>query len=123
MTHESLTNALSQWAFKVASSFLPAVRIPQTSGVGSVMAMLGIDLSRYNVWNELGFLAEPVIKTMLTPMVNKYFGSMSEEQLTETVDTIVNSCISQAKERGRVNVFGIELKEDAFEGLKSMLYE
>lgn len=123
MTQESLTNALSQWAFKVASSFLPAVRIPQTSGVGSVMAMLGIDLSRYNVWNELGFLAEPVIKTMLTPIVSKYFGSMSEEQLTETVDTIVNSCISQAKERGHVNVFGIELKEDAFEGLKSMLYE
>lgn len=121
MTHETITNALAQWTFNVASSFLPKVKIMQTSAIGRMMTVLGIDLSRYNPWNELGFLAEPVIETMLTPVMSKYLSGFSEEQLSGAVNKIVDSCIAQAKEKGYVNVFGIQLGQDAFEGLKELL--
>lgn len=121
MTHETITNALAQWTFNVASSFLPKVKIMQTSTIGKMMSILGIDLSSYNPWNELGFLAEPVIETMLTPVIEKYLSGYSEEQLSEAVNKIVDSCISQAKDKGYVNVFGIQLGENAFEGLKELL--
>lgn len=121
MTHQQLTNALSQWMFNVASSFLPQVRITPGSGIGRIMSIIGIDISRYNPWNELGFLAEPIIETVLTPMVNRYLSGFSEEQISEAVDKIVESCITQAKEKGYVNIFGIQLGHDAFEGLKNLM--
>lgn len=107
--------------FNVASSFLPQVRMSPSSGIGRIMTIIGIDVSRYNPWNELGFLAEPVVKTVLAPMVSKYLSGFSEEQLTDAVEKIVDSCISQAKDKGYVNVFGIQLGSDAFEGLKDLL--
>ena len=107
--------------FNVASSFLPQVRMSPSSGIGRIMTIIGIDVSRYNPWNELGFLAEPVVETVLTPMVSKYLSGFSEEQLTDAVEKIVDSCISQAKEKGYVNIFGIQLGSDAFEGLKDLL--
>lgn len=121
MTHQELTTALSQWMFNVASSFLPQVRMSPSSGIGRIMAIIGIDVSRYNLWNELGFLAEPVVETVLTPMVSKYLSGFSEKQLTDAVEKIVGSCIAQAKEKGYVNIFGIQLGSDAFEGLKDLL--
>ena len=121
MTHQELTTALSQWMFNVASSFLPQVRMSPSSGIGRIMTIIGIDVSRYNPWNELGFLAEPVVETVLTPMVSKYLSGFSEKQLTDAVEKIVDSCISHAKEKGYVNIFGIQLGSDAFEGLKDLL--
>ena len=121
MTHQELTTALSQWMFNVASSFLPQVRMSPSSGIGRIMTIIGIDVSRYNPWNELGFLVEPVVETVLTPMVSKYLSGFSEKQLTDAVEKIVDSCISQAKEKGYVNIFGIQLGSDAFEGLKDLL--
>lgn len=107
--------------FNVASSFLPQVRMSPSSGIGRIMTIIGIDVSRYNPWNELGFLVEPVVETVLAPMVSKYLSGFSEKQLTDAVDKIVDSCISQAKEKGYVNVFGIQLGSDAFDGLKDLL--
>lgn len=121
MTHQELTTALSQWMFNVASSFLPQVRMNPSSGIGRIMTIIGIDVSRYNPWNELGFLAEPVVETVLTPIVSKYLSGFSEKQLTDAVEKILDSCISQAKEKGYVNIFGIQLGSDAFEGLKDLL--
>lgn len=107
--------------FNVASSFLPQVRMSPSSGIGRIMTIIGIDVSRYNPWNELGFLAEPVVETVLAPMIGKYLSGFSEEQLTDAVEKIVDSCISQSKEKGYVNIFGIQLGSDAFEGLKDLL--
>ena len=121
---DKVSMALSEWAFKVASSFLPAYRIPQGSTIGNMMqGLLGINPQSYNVWHELGFLAEPIIQSAVTPMVYKMLGSIPDEQIPDMVQKYVDAFIAQAQKKGSVNLFGIELKEDAFRGLGAIMAE
>ena len=119
---DKLGAAVSEWAFNVAASVLPKFRIPQGSMVANVMqGFFGIDPASYNVWKELGFLAEPLMQTMLMPMINRYFGGMSDEQIKELAMKFADSFIEQAQQKGSVNLFGMELGVNAFEGLKDIL--
>nr|DAI53127.1 MAG TPA: hypothetical protein [Caudoviricetes sp.] len=119
---DKISSAVSEWGCKVASSFLPQVRIPQGSAVGKFMyGILGVDPATYSPWDELGFLAEPIIQNITAPMINKMFSGMTDEQMKDTVQKFVDSFIDKAKEKGYVNIFGVQLGEDAFEGLKEIL--
>lgn len=119
---DKVSAALSEWLFKVTASILPKVKIPAESPIGKFMyGILGVDPSKYNIWNELGFLAEPTIQVIVTPMVNKMLGSIPEDQIKEIADKYVDALLSQAQEKGSVNVFGVQLGADAFEGLKGIL--
>lgn len=117
-----LTSALGEWGYKVAQSFLPQVRIPADSGVGKFMyGILGVDPARYNPWDELGFLVEPFLQTMISPMLTRYLSGIPDEQVEEIANKFVDSFIERAKDKGSINIFGIELKEDAFDGLKEII--
>ena len=117
-----VSNALAEWGYKVASSFLPAYRIPEGSAIGNIMqGFFGMNPASYNVWNELGFLAEPLLQSLITPAVNRMLAGMTDEQAQDIVFKFVDSFITQAREKGSVNLFGIELKEDAFVGLRGIL--
>lgn len=118
---DKISAGLSEWAFKVARSFLPQLRIPANSQLGHVMGLIGMDPAAYNVWNELGFLAEPMIRTLVTPAVNKLLGGIPDEQLPEIVQQYADAFLTQAQEKGSVNLFGVELGPDAFEGLKAIM--
>jgi hypothetical protein len=119
---DKVSAALSEWLFNVAASVLPKYTIPLESPIGKFMyGILGVDPASYNVWKELGFLAEPTIQTMVTPMVNKIFGSIPDDQIKEIADKYVESFLAHAKENGSVNLFGLELGANAFEGLKDIL--
>ena len=114
--------ALGKWGFDIAKSILPTYRIPQGSTIGNMMqGFLGINPASYNVWDELGFLAEPLIQSVVSPMVNKVMAGMSEEQAKDVVEKFVDSFIEQSKKKGSVNVFGIAIDPDEFESLKAML--
>ena len=113
--------ALSEWAFNVAKSVLPKIKIVPDSKVGHLMGMLGADPMKYNIWNELGFLAEPLIQTMVTPVVNKMLAGIPDEQIPELAQKFVDSFIEQANKKGSVNIFGLDLGSNAFEGLKDIL--
>ena len=117
-----VSNALAEWGYKVASSFLPAYRIPEGSMIGNIMqGFFGMNPASYNVWKELGFLAEPLLQSLVTPAVNRMLAGMTDEQVQDVVFKFVDSFIEQAREKGSVNLFGIELKEDAFVGLREIL--
>ena len=119
-----VSNALAEWGYKVASSFLPAYRIPEGSAIGNIMqGFFGMNPASYNVWKELGFLAEPLLQSLVTPAVNRMLAGMTDEQVQDVVFKFVDSFIEQAREKGSVNLFGIELKEDAFVGLRETLAE
>ena len=119
---DKVSSALAQWGFKVVSSFLPAYRIPEGSAVGNIMqGFFGIQLASYNVWRELGFLAEPLLQSLITPAINRVLAGMTDEQVKEIVYKFVDSFIQQAKDKGEVNLFGIHLKEDAFVGLREIM--
>ena len=121
---EKVSSALSEWGFKVASSFLPELKIPSGSTLGRLMYnLLGVDPSRYNPWDELGFIAEPMMKVMITPTIEKILSNLPEEKIEDFSFQMVDSFIKQAKSKGSINIFGIQLKEDAFMGLKEIMNE
>lgn len=112
---------VSEWAFGVAKTLLPQVNIPVGGKLGGMMQILGVNPATYNIWNELGFLAEPVIQTMLTPMVGRLLNGIPDDQVNDLVQKYVDAFIEQAKKKGSVNLFGIELDENDWRGLKTML--
>lgn len=120
---DKVSAALAEWAFNIAKSVLPKMKIAPNSSVGHLMGILGADPTAYNIWNELGFLAEPLLQTMVTPAVQKMLGNIPEEQVPELAMKFVDSFVDQAQKKGSVNLFGLELKRDAFEGLRDILSE
>jgi hypothetical protein len=119
---DKVSVALSEWVFNVAKSVLPKVGIPTESAVGKFMyGILGVNPATYNVWNELGFLAEPMIQTMVTPMVGKYLQGIPDEQVQDVVMKFADAFVKQAREKGSVNLFGLEMGENAFADLKAIL--
>ena len=118
---DKVSAALSEWAFNIAKSFLPQFKIPVGGKLGGLMQMIGADPATYNIWNELGFLAEPVIQTMVTPAINKMLSGFPDDQVPELAMKFVDSFIEKAEEKGSVNLFGIELGKSSFERLKEIL--
>ena len=119
---DKVSAALSQWAFNIAKSVLPQVGIPAESAVGKFMyGILGVNPATYNVWNELGFLAEPLIQSMVTPMANRYLANFPDEQIREISLKFADAFIQQAQQKGSINLFGLEMGENAFTDLRSIL--
>ena len=118
---DKVSLALGEWGFNVAKAFLPQFKIPVGGKLGGFMQLLGQDPATYNIWNELGFLAEPLIQTMVTPAVNKMLAGIPDEQIPEIAMKFVDSFIKQAREKEGVNVFGLELGQGTFERLKDLL--
>ena len=113
---------MSEWIFNVAASILPKVKIPNESPIGKFMyGILGVDPSSYSIWKELGFLAEPTIQVMLSPVLTKFLGAVPDDQIKEIAEKYVDAFLSRAQEKGGVNVFGVQLGPKAFEGLKEIL--
>ena len=83
--------------------------------------ILGINPATYNVWNELGFLAEPMIQTMVTPMIGKYLSGIPEDQVKDIAMKFADAFVKQAQEKGSINIFGIEIGQNAFVDLKNIL--
>ena len=121
---DKVSAALSEWLFNVAASVLPKVKIPTESPIGKFMyGILGVDPAGYNVWNELGFLAEPMIQTMVTPILNSKLSGIPDDQIKDIAYKFADAFIEQAKAKKHVNLFGLQLGENAFEGLKQILTE
>ena len=118
---DKVSAALGQWGFNVVKSVLPQIKIPVGGKLGGLMQLIGADPATYNIWNELGFLAEPLIQTIVTPAVHRMLGSMPDDQIPELAMKFVDSFIQRAEEKGSVNLFGIELGKPTFERLKEIL--
>lgn len=119
---DKVSAALSEWIFNVAASILPKVKIPNESPIGKFMyGILGVDPSSYSIWKELGFLAEPTIQVMLSPVLTKFLGAVPDDQIKEIAEKYVDAFLLRAQEKGGVNVFGVQLGPKAFEGLKEIL--
>ena len=119
---DKVSLALSEWVFNVAKSVLPKINIPTESAIGKFMyGILGVNPASYNVWNELGFLAEPMIQTMVTPLVGRYMQGIPDEQIKDIAMKFADSFIMQARDKGSVNLFGLQMGENAFTDLKAIL--
>ena len=120
---DKVSVAISEWSFKVAKSILPQVQIPIGGKLGGLMQILGVNPATYNIWNELGFLAQPVIQNLITPAVCRMLQGIPDEQVQELVFKYVDAFIEQTKKNGSVNLFGVALDENDMKDLRSMLEE
>ena len=121
---DTLIGAVTEWLGKVASSILPKVSIPPQSAIGKMMSgFLGINPSTYNVWNELGFLLNPTIRSFVEPQMRKYLANIPDASIKDMAMTYADALVKQAQEKGAVNIFGVEFGANAFEGLRGILKE
>ena len=118
---DKLSEALTEWGMNVAKSVLPNIKIPPTSGIGSFMAMLGVDTRTYNIHDELGFLLKPTMRRFIQPTLAKYLGGMTDAEVKEMAMEYVEAMREKATEKGYVNLFGIQVGSNAFDGLKEIL--
>ena len=118
---DKVSVALSEWAFNIAKNVLPQIQVSPNSTIGHMMGLLGAEPTKYNIWNELGFLAEPLIQTVVTPGVNKLLAGIPDDQVPELAMKFIDSFIKRAEEKGSVNLFGLELGQGSFERLKEIL--
>lgn len=120
---DKVSMAFSQWAYNIAQSVLPSFSVPKNSAAAKMLMFLGVDPSTYSIWKELGFLAEPMIQTLVTPMAHKLLDGVPDEQVPELAKKFIEAFRSQAQEKGSVNVFGLELGPRSFDSLASILAE
>lgn len=118
---DKLSQALTEWGMNVAKSVLPNVKIPPQSGIGGFMAMLGVDTRTYNIYDELGFLLKPTMRRFIQPTLTKYLGGMTDAEVKEVVMEYVEAMREKANESGYVNLFGIQVGANAFDGLRDIL--
>lgn len=118
---DKVSLAVSEWSFNVVKAFLPQFKIPVGGKLGGFMQILGQDPATYNIWNELGFLAEPLIQSMVAPTMGRMLSGMPDEQIPDLAMKFVDSFIQRAEEKGSVNLFGVELGKSSFERLKEIL--
>ena len=118
---DKVSLALGEWGFNVAKAFLPQFKIPVGGKLGGFMQLLGQDPATYNIWNELGFLAEPLIQSAVSPAVNRMLAGMPDEQVPEMAMKFVDAFIKRAEEKGSVNLFGLELGKSSFDRLKEIM--
>lgn len=118
---DKLAEALTEWGMNIAKSVLPNVKIPPQSGIGGFMAMLGVDTRTYNIYDELGFLLKPTMRRFIQPTLTKYLGGMTDAEVKEVAIEYVEAMREKANESGYVNLFGIQVGANAFDGLKEIL--
>lgn len=118
---DKVSLAVSEWTFNVAKAFLPHFKIPVGGKLGGLMQILGQDPATYNIWNELGFLAEPLIQSVVAPAMNRMLSGIPEEQIPDIAMKFADSFIRRAEEMGTINIFGIEMGQSSFERLKELL--
>ena len=120
---DKLGEALTEWGMNVAKSVLPNVKIPPQSGIGGFMAMLGVDTRTYNIYDELGFLLKPTMRRFIQPTLAKYLGGMTDAEVEEMAMEYVEAMREKANEKGYINLFGIQVGSNAFDGLKEILID
>lgn len=119
---EKVSAALTEWLTKVGKSVLPKVTIPVMGNAGKVISgLFNIDLSTYSVWDELGFLLSPMMQTFVEPALGRFLSQVPDDKIEEVAMGFANSFIERCHEKGSVNIFGFELREDAFLDLREIL--
>lgn len=119
---EKVSAALTEWLTKVGKSVLPKVTIPIMGNAGKVISgLFNIDLSTYSVWDELGFLLSPMMQTFVEPALGRFLSQVPDDKIEEVAMGFANSFIERCHEKGSVNIFGFELREDAFLDLREIL--
>lgn len=117
---ELVAVAARNWLTPIVKTIGSGIKIPVASGIGKFMgSFFGIDLSTYNVLNELDFIIEPTLDYIIEPQLAKLSKFIPDEQIPKVVNSYLDSAIKKATANGSVNLFGFEFEATAFQNLKN----
>lgn len=103
----------------ISTTIGDGIKIPVTSGIGKFMgSVFGLDLSTYNLLNELDFIIEPTLDYIIKPQLAKLSKFIPDEQIPKVVNSYLDAAISKATAKGSVNLFGFEFEATVFQNLK-----
>lgn len=124
MYREILIKSVNLWLADIISGVLPSFKNNQTmSRVNNIMgSFLGMDLSNYSILSEFSFLIPSLVSNYVNTYVNQFIDSMSikDEDIPTQTNMIIDSCIARCREKGHINIFGLQFEEGAFNNFKNI---
>lgn len=124
MYRDILIKSVNLWLGDIISGVLPSFRNNQTMArVNGLMgSFLGLDLSNYNILTEFSFLIPSLMGNYVSNYVNQFLDALGvkDEDIPNQMAMIIDSCISRCREKGHINIFGLQFEENAFSNLKNI---
>lgn len=118
MYKDILVKSVNLWLSDIVVGILPSFKNnPTMNKINNIMgAMLGLDLSNYNILSEFSFLVPSLLGNYINGYITQFINSMgiADKDIPEQVKNIVNSCIQQCRNKGHINIFGLQFEESAF---------
>lgn len=118
MYKDILIKSINAWLADIIAGVLPSFKnIPIMTKINNIMgSFLGLDLSNYSILSEFSFLIPNLIGNYVNNYVNQFINIMGikDEDIPGQVNSIVNNCIQRCREKGHINVYGLQFEESAF---------
>ncbi len=124
MYKDILIKSVNLWLADIITGVLPSFRNNQTlARVNNIMgSFLGLDLSNYNIISEFSFLIPSLMGNYINNYVSQFVDALGikDEDIPSQFSMIIDSCISRCREKGHINIFGLQFEENAFNNLKNI---
>lgn len=118
MYKDILVKSVNLWLADIIVGILPSFKNnPTMNKMNNIMgSLLGLDLSSYNILSEFSFLVPSLLGNYVNSYVTQFLNSMgiADKDIPAQVSNLINSCIQQCKNKGHINIFGLQFEESAF---------
>jgi threonine dehydrogenase-like Zn-dependent dehydrogenase len=118
MYKDILVKSVNLWLADIIVGILPSFKNnPTMNKMNNVMgSLLGLDLSNYSILSEFSFLIPSLLGNYVNGYVTQFINSMgiADKDIPAQVNNIINSCIQQCRNKGHINIFGLQFEENAF---------
>jgi hypothetical protein len=118
MYKDILVKSVNLWLADIIVGILPSFKNnPTMNKMNNIMgSLLGLDLSSYNILSEFSFLVPSLLGNYVNSYVTQFLNSMgiADKDIPVQVSNLINSCIQQCKNKGHINIFGLQFEESAF---------
>ena len=86
-----LAAVVSEWARPAISQIAAGniMRLPMLQSLQATIGSLGLVSGTYNLQNDIEPLIQPVVNSLITPMLAKYFGQIPDESIPQMAHDIV----------------------------------
>lgn len=87
-----LAAVVSEWARPAISQIAAGnlMRLPVLQSLQATIGSLGLVSGNYALQKDIEPLIQPVVNSLVTPMLTKYFGQMPEESIPQLAHDIVD---------------------------------
>ena len=86
-----LAAVVSEWARPAISQIAAsnAMRLPMLQSLQASIGALGLVSGEYNLQKDIEPLIHPVVNSLITPMLARYFGQIPEESIPQMAHDII----------------------------------